>query len=79
MEPTIDWNDRESLIAWLTWNDRNGCYTDEDCDCEGLPRLSLESAAALVKDQSERDEEPTSGCAECARSRGNNYNGLCEH
>lgn len=25
---------RELLIAWLCWNDRNGCYSDEDCMAE---------------------------------------------
>ena len=25
---------REQLIDWLCWDDRNGCYSDEDCIAE---------------------------------------------
>lgn len=42
---------RQNLINWLVWNDPNGCYTDADCDLEGLPRLTLISAALLYCDQ----------------------------
>ena len=44
-EPTTT---REELIDWLCYNDTNGCYTDEDCDAEGLPRLTLETARDQV-------------------------------
>jgi len=37
-------NDRDRIIAWLQWNDRNGIYSDADCDNEGLPKLTLEMA-----------------------------------
>ncbi len=37
-------NDRDRIIAWLMWNDRNGIYSDADCDNEGLPRLDLQMA-----------------------------------
>lgn len=39
---------REQLIAFLAWNDRNGVYTDEDCEAEGYDLLTLESARLLV-------------------------------
>jgi hypothetical protein len=35
---------REEIIAWLTWNDRNGIYTDADSRLDGYPPLTLESA-----------------------------------
>ena len=35
---------RETLIAWLSWNDPNGAYTDEACVREGEPPLTLEGA-----------------------------------
>lgn len=37
------------VIAWLVWNDPNGCYTDEDCATEGLEPLTLETAQAIVE------------------------------
>jgi hypothetical protein len=40
----IQSNDRDRMITWLMWNDRNGIYSDNDCDNEGLPRLTLEMA-----------------------------------
>lgn len=40
----IQSNDRDRVITWLMWNDRNGIYSDNDCDNEGLPRLTLEMA-----------------------------------
>lgn len=37
-----DWT-RADLIAWLTWNDRNGCYSDEDSTAEfGAPATDLD-------------------------------------
>jgi len=52
-EPIVDITNRDSLIAWLTWNDWNGCYTDIDCDNENLPRLTLELAINIYFDQLE--------------------------
>lgn len=43
-EPRVDLADRNSIIRWLAWNDRNGCYTDADCASEGLEPLTLEDA-----------------------------------
>lgn len=39
---------REQLMAFLVWNDRNGVYTDEDCEAEGYELLTLETARLLV-------------------------------
>jgi hypothetical protein len=48
---------REDLIAWLVWNDPNGCYRDEDCDFEGFDRLTLGGALELVI-EAIRESEP---------------------
>lgn len=39
-------NERQRLIIidFLQWNDRNGCYTDENCDLEEIPRMTYEDA-----------------------------------
>jgi len=46
---------RGELISWLCWNDPNGCYTDEECDAEGIPRLTVETAKTLIVDQINRN------------------------
>lgn len=46
-------NDRDRLIAWLQWNDPNGCYSDDDSDAEDLPRLSAEELKVAMKKQLE--------------------------
>jgi hypothetical protein len=40
---------REDIIEWLAWNDRNGIYSDEACEVEGIDKLTLESARELMK------------------------------
>lgn len=35
---------RVKIIKFLQWNDRNGCYTDENCDIEVVPRMTYEDA-----------------------------------
>ena len=35
---------REKIIDFLQWNDRHGCYTDENCDLEGVNRLTYNDA-----------------------------------
>lgn len=35
---------RENILQFLQWNDRHGCYTDENCDLEGVSRLSYDDA-----------------------------------
>ena len=46
-------NNRDRLIAWLEWNDPNGCYSDHDSDAEDLPRLSISELKAALKKQLE--------------------------
>lgn len=33
---------RVNITKFLQWNDRNGSYTDENCDLEGIPRMTYE-------------------------------------
>ena len=40
---------REECIAWLIANDRNGCYSDEDCIAEGLQPLTHAEALQLIR------------------------------
>ena len=35
-------NNRIKITEFLQWNDRNGCYTDENCDLEEVPRMTDE-------------------------------------
>ena len=35
---------RVKIIEFLQWNDKNGCYTDENCDLEDVPRMTYEDA-----------------------------------
>lgn len=35
---------RNQIITYLKRNDPNGCYTDDDCDAERWPHLTLEGA-----------------------------------
>lgn len=35
---------RKFIIEFLQWNDKNGCYTDENCDLEDIPRMTYEEA-----------------------------------
>ena len=42
-------NDRQRIIAWLAWNDRNGVYSDADCKSEGWRPLSLKEAKQLMR------------------------------
>lgn len=35
---------RISIVKFLQWNDKNGCYTDENCDIEGVERMTYEDA-----------------------------------
>jgi hypothetical protein len=42
---------REQLIAWLCNNDKNGIYSDADCEIEGIDPLTWEEAYELVIEQ----------------------------
>ena len=35
---------RVRILNFLQWNDKHGCYTDENCDLEELPRFTYEDA-----------------------------------
>lgn len=48
---------RETLIEWLTWNDANGCYTDDAAELEGADPLTVEDAWKAIADAM-RDDEP---------------------
>ncbi|WP_252231240.1 hypothetical protein [Clostridium sp. ZBS15] len=37
-------NIRIKIVKFLQWNDKNGCYTDENCDIEGVEKMSYEDA-----------------------------------
>ena len=52
-EPLVNPLDRQSCIAWLEWNDRNGCYSDEDTALEFPDEdpLSLAGALAHIAEQ----------------------------
>jgi len=45
--------DRDAIIAWLCWNDRNGCYTDEDCEAQGWKPMPVDLAQAIMRRQLE--------------------------
>lgn len=41
---------RRKITEFLQWNDRNGCYTDENCDLEDMPRMTYEDSVKYAKD-----------------------------
>ena len=45
----LDNGSRDDIIDWLVWNDSNGVYIDSDCDAEGMPRLTLETAREVMR------------------------------
>lgn len=49
---------RQLLISALLRFDPNGCYTDEECDAEGMPRLTLLEAALRYCDFCDEAEGP---------------------
>jgi len=42
---------RNDVINWLCWNDRNGCYRDDDAIAEGYDPLTLEEARDIMRGQ----------------------------
>jgi len=42
---------RNDVINWLCWNDRNGCYRDDDAIAEGYDPLTLEQAREIMRGQ----------------------------
>lgn len=49
-EPVVDISSRESLIEWLVWNDRNGCYRDDECIAELGRPLTTEELTEAYKE-----------------------------
>lgn len=47
---------REQIIKWLSWNDKNGVYTDEDSIAEGYEPLTLDSALSTLQNVLTKDE-----------------------
>ena len=43
-------DNRGAIIAWLCWNDRNGCFTDEACELEGFDPLTSATASEIALD-----------------------------
>jgi hypothetical protein len=39
---------REYLISMLAWNDRNGVFTDKDCELEGMKPMTKADAINLI-------------------------------
>ena len=35
---------RIKILNFLQWNDKHGCYTDDNCDLEEFPRFTYEDA-----------------------------------
>src|SRR5690554_3640553 len=52
---------REALIEWLTWNDRNVVYTDEDSKLEFGKILSKREAGEIMFRMLRRDREGWDG------------------
>jgi len=53
--------DREQCIAWLSWNDPNGIYSDEELTAEGCTPLTYIQAQDIAISQIQEDEEAWGG------------------
>jgi hypothetical protein len=40
--------ERIAITKFLQWNDRNGCYIDDNCDLEEIPRMTYEDAVKYL-------------------------------
>ncbi|MCY6354196.1 hypothetical protein OIO11_03000 [Clostridium sp. ZS2-4] len=49
---------RAKIIEFLQWNDRNGSYTDENCDLEEIPRMTYEDAIKQPQSQVSSESPP---------------------
>jgi len=45
----LDNGTRYDIIDWLVWNDADGCYTDADCESEGIDPLTLDDARTIMR------------------------------
>ena len=50
-------NNRIKITEFLQWNDRNGCYTDENCDLEEVPRMTYEDEIITKEEFQSRNVE----------------------
>lgn len=44
---------RERVLAWLQWNDRNGCYLDALAIAEDLDPVTLDEAWDMIEHEAE--------------------------
>ena len=40
--------ERIKLTEFLKWNDRDGCYTGENCDLEEVPRMTYDDTVKYL-------------------------------
>ena len=40
--------ERETLLAWLSWNDHNGIFTDKQSEEEGMQPMTKEEAIEVI-------------------------------
>lgn len=46
--PSLETWSRESLLNWLSWNDRNGIFTDKQSEAEGMEPMTKEEAIETI-------------------------------
>jgi hypothetical protein len=46
--PTLKNYKRETLLNWLSWNDRNGIFTDKQSKAEGMPPMTKKEAIETI-------------------------------
>jgi hypothetical protein len=70
---------RETLIAWLQWNDPNGSYTDELADIEGFDPMDLPTAWDALREmvESATPREVNAKCDTASGCRGAVHSPKC--
>lgn len=55
-------NERKSILLFLQWNDKNGCYTDEECKQQGYKPFGKKDTIKLFFSTINKDiiEDPLS-------------------
>jgi len=43
----VNWS-RENLLNWLSWNDRNGIFTDKQSEAEGMQPMTKIEALEVI-------------------------------
>ncbi len=46
--PSLENWSRESLLDWLSWNDRNGIFTDKQSEAEGMEPMTKSEALEVI-------------------------------